>query len=97
MIRKYELKPSLSIIISHASADKDIVEKLIDLLRGMGVNPSNIFCSSFEGYGIDLGDNFLDSLKRELGDKALVLSVLSRKFYESPICFCEMGAAWVNQ
>ena len=89
-------KVGKKVFISHASADKDIVEKLIDLLRAIGVNPSDIFCSSFEGYGINLGDNFLDTLKRELGNEALVLFVLSRKFYESPICLCEMGAAWVT-
>ncbi|PIQ21069.1 MAG: hypothetical protein COW65_11260 [Cytophagales bacterium CG18_big_fil_WC_8_21_14_2_50_42_9] len=84
------------VFISHASADKDIVEKIIDLLRGMGVSSDKIFCTSFEGYGIDLGDNFLDALKQELSNNVLVLFVLSRKFYASPICLCEMGAAWIT-
>ncbi|MBA9079048.1 MULTISPECIES: toll/interleukin-1 receptor domain-containing protein [Rufibacter] len=84
------------VFISHASADKDIVEKIIDLLKVMGVNSDKIFCTSFDGYGIDLGDNFLDALKRELNKDALVLFVFSKKFYESPICLCEMGAAWVT-
>ncbi|MGV6831280.1 MAG: hypothetical protein ACWA5P_06945, partial [bacterium] len=54
-----------------------------------------IFCTSFEGYGIDLGNNFLDAIKDELSSESLVLFVLTTNFYKSPICMCEMGATWV--
>ena len=48
------------------------------------------------GYGIDLGDNFLDALKAQLRNlDALVLFVLTKRFYASPISLCEMGATWV--
>lgn len=83
------------IFISHASKDADIVEELIDILESLGVESGQIFCSSFEGYGIELGNDFLESLKSELKAEALVLFVLSKNFYESPICLCEMGASWV--
>ncbi len=55
-----------------------------------------IFCSSFEGYGIDLGENFLERIKNELNENILVLFILSQNFYESPISLCEMGATWIK-
>lgn len=84
------------IFISHASKDKEFVSEIIDLLRGVGLKQAEIFCTSFEGYGIDLGENFLDRIKDELGNEVLVLFVLTKNFYASEVCLCEMGATWVN-
>lgn len=82
------------IFISHATKDKEIIEELIDLLESIGINSTQIFCSSFEGYGIPIGDNFLDKIKQELSSEVLVLFVITNNFYESKVCLCEMGAAW---
>jgi hypothetical protein len=84
------------VFISHASQDSAFVEELIDLLELIGLPGSAIFCTSFAGYGIDLGENFLDSIKDELSNDTLVLFVLSEHFYSSPVCLCEMGATWVQ-
>lgn len=84
------------IFISHSSKDSMIVEEIIDLLETVGLKNEQIFCSSFEGYGIDLGENFLERLKTELSSKVLVVFVLSKNFYSSPVCLCEMGATWVK-
>jgi len=83
------------IFISHASADSRVVEEIIDLLENIGLGSNQIFCSSIEGYGINLGDNFLETIKNEINDSVLVLFILSNSFYSSPICLCEMGATWV--
>lgn len=83
------------IFISHASVDSRIVEELVELLESMGLDSNQIFCTSFEGYGIDLGEDFLASIRNELQGDVLVLFVLSKNFYNSPVCLCEMGAAWV--
>lgn len=84
------------VFISHASADAPLVEELVDLLEIMGVRHHQIFCSSFAGYGIDLGDDFLDALRAQLLNRnALVLFVLTKRFYASATSLCEMGATWV--
>ncbi|MDB5086929.1 MAG: hypothetical protein JWR09_923, partial [Mucilaginibacter sp.] len=83
------------IFISHASSDSRIVEEIIDLLENIGLGSNQVFCSSIEGYGINLGDNFLEAIKSEINDSVLVLFILSNNFYSSPICLCEMGATWV--
>ncbi len=89
-------KPFLSkIFISHASKDSEIVEDIIEIFETIGVESNQIFCTSFEGYGIDLGDNFLDTIKEELSSETLVIFILSENFYASPVCLCEMGATWV--
>lgn len=80
------------VFISHSSKDSIVVEEIIDLLEAMGLNSAQIFCSSFEGYGIDLGENFLDVIKEVLSSDCMVLFIISENFYNSPVCLCEMGA-----
>lgn len=84
------------IFISHSTEDKLIVEPLIDLLEGLGLNSDSIFCSSFEGYKIPYGEDFLSYIKRELSEDTVVLFILSENFYNSPTCMCEMGATWIK-
>lgn len=83
------------VFISHASKDVNVVEEMIEILESIGLDSNQIFCTSFEGYGIGLGENFLDSIKGELASDSLVIFMLSQNFYESPVCLCEMGASWV--
>lgn len=90
-----EEKPLSKIFISHASKDSEIVEEIIEVLESIGLESTQIFCTSFEGYGIDLGENFLDEIKNELSSNSMVILILSANFFQSPICLCEMGATWV--
>jgi hypothetical protein len=91
-----ELRGIQRVFVSHASADSPIVEELIELLEIVGLTNEHIFCTSFPGYDIDLGDNFLDAIKSELlNADALVLFLLTPNFFRSPISLCEMGATWV--
>lgn len=83
------------IFISHASKDVKFVEELIDLLKLIGLQKSQIFCTSIRGYGIPLGADFLAEIKERISDEVLVLFVFSPNFYASPICLAELGAAWV--
>jgi hypothetical protein len=84
------------VFISHSTNDREYVEHLIDLLEGIGVPSESIFCTSVEGYGIPLGDNPLERIRRELNEETVVLFVLSNNFYNSAACLCEMGAVWVR-
>lgn len=84
------------IFISHSSKDKKIVRQLINILEYIGVSSEKIFCSSYEGYGVKLGDDFLVTIKEKLSTNILVLFILSENFYASPMCLCEMGATWIK-
>lgn len=83
-----------SVFISHSAKDSEFVEDIVNILECIGLKSNQIFCTSFEGYGIGLGENFLDAIKDKLSSDSLVIFVLSEHFYSSPICLCEMGAAW---
>ncbi|USL39607.1 toll/interleukin-1 receptor domain-containing protein [Priestia megaterium] len=87
---------SKKIFISHSEKDVEVVECLIDLLEGIGIKSTNIFCTSLEGYGVPLGADFLRTIKDELNGDTLVLFILTENFYNSSICMCEMGAAWIK-
>lgn len=90
------MKITEKIFISHSSKDVRLVKELINLIEAIGVSSEDIFCSSFEGYGISLGENFLERLKTELNNNILVIFVLSENFFNSQICLCEMGATWIK-
>ena len=91
-INKEIEKPVSKVFISHALKDSVFVEEVIEILES---DSNQIFCTSFEGYGIGFGENFLDTIKGELSSDSLVIFILSKNFYASPVCLCEMGAAWV--
>lgn len=84
------------IFISHSSHDKDIVSLIVELLEGIGIGSNQLFCSSVEGYGIPLGEDIYDYLKKQFDEYKLhVLFILSDNYYNSTPCMNEMGAAWV--
>ena len=85
------------IFISHSSKDIKVVEEFVDLLETIGLDSNQIFCSSLPGYGIPLGENFIECLKSELSDSnTMVVFMLSENFYKSPVSMCEMGATWIQ-
>lgn len=89
-------KPCL--FISHSSGDEYFVEHFVALLQTLGFNKNNLFCSSVEGFGIDEGEDIYDSLRSKFQNANIyVVFVLSKKYYSSPACMNEMGAAWVLQ
>ncbi len=88
--------PNRKVFISHSSKDALIVEQMIELLEAIGVPSDKIFCTSFDGYGVALGADFLETIKNELSTEVLVLFTLSSHFYTSPISLCEMGATWAR-
>ena len=84
------------IFISHSSKDVAYVSRLVELLNGMGLNQTQVFCSSLAGYGIPVGKNIFDYLREQFFQYDLhVIIVHSENYYNSAICLNEMGAAWV--
>lgn len=90
-------KKKPKIFISHKTEDKPFVEELVDLIEHIiGTDSDNIFCSSIGGYDIKPGKDILSELKRQFEENdVLFIIVHSPRYYQSPICMNEMGAAWV--
>lgn len=83
------------LFISHSSGDKNLVDKLVDLiLMGVGVTHEKIFCTSLEGMGIPEGEDFKALIHTQLQNPPLVIMVITPSYYESPFCLCELGASW---
>jgi hypothetical protein len=93
-ITEEEKKPL--IFISHSSKDKKFVEALVEMLEGLGLDETNLFCSSVPGYWIGLSKDIYKVLLEKFTErKIFVLFVHSPRFYESYVSLNEMGAAWV--
>lgn len=84
------------LFISHATKNSDYVKLLINLLEDIGLNESNVFCSSMPSYGVPLDEDIYDYLSKQFNTYNLrVLFILSDEYYESPASLNEMGAAWI--
>lgn len=86
------------IFISHSYEDRDKVKPFVELLEDMGIGIDEIFYSSLAEYGVSLGENIVDAIKKEFTDKKIyVVFMLSHNYYSSVMCLNEMGAVWVMQ
>lgn len=86
------------VFISHKHDDIDLVHDLCDLLQDMGLDKTNLFCSSIPGLWIGLSKDIFESLRSLFQDYNLfVIFVQTPNYYKSPISLNEMGAAWVLQ
>jgi len=88
---------SHDIFISHASKDRALAEKLVDVLlnNGCDVTSDRILCTSLEGMGIPAGsDNFIEFLRDKIQNPKLVVLLLTQNYFDSVFCVCELGATW---
>lgn len=85
----------MKIFISHSSRNKFYGEKLVDLLRSVGVKENEIIFTSNTAYGIPVGQNIFNWLKSQITEKPFVIYLLSEEYYQSIACLNEMGAAWI--
>lgn len=84
------------VFISHSGSDLPIVKPFVSLLNKIGLDKTNLFCSSVENYGIPIGQNIYEYLKREFTHKNIfVIMMLSENYYDSKPSLNEMGATWV--
>lgn len=85
----------MKIFISHSSRDKFYGDKLVDLLRNVGIKENEIIFTSNAAYGIPVGQNIFNWLKSQINEKPFVIYLLSEEYYQSIACLNEMGAAWI--
>ena len=86
------------IFISHKSEDEDFVKALVKLLRlYIGSESEKIFCSSVPNYKIGIGKDIYPEIKSQFEKHEVFMIIIhSPRYYESPICLNEMGAAWIQ-
>ena len=65
------------LFLSHAVADKPLVDAIIKLLEGeIVLTPDQIFCTSFDEQGIPAGKDFSAYIREELVKKAKTVLAL---------------------
>lgn len=84
------------IFLSHSFHDKDLAERLVNLLtNGCDVSRNDIFCSSLNGMNIKVGTtSFIQYLKEQLDAPKLVILLITESYLASSFCLAELGAAW---
>ena len=80
------------IFISHQSGDKDVADMLLHFLKGVGVRPETVFCSSLPGN--DAKEEIFPDVKKNLKNSALNIAILSDSYYKSAYCMNEAGIIW---
>jgi hypothetical protein len=88
----------MRLFISHAVADKELVDAVITLLEmGAGISTQDIFCTSFDEQGIPAGADFAPYMRERLEKAEVILAIVTPQYYDSPFCLCETGGAWATQ
>lgn len=86
---------SLEIFISHSSADADLAEALIELIRAaLDVPHSRIRCTSVDGYRLPGGVSTDEQLQREVRGTRCLIALLTPTSLHSPYVLFELGARW---
>lgn len=86
------------IFISHAEADKLIIDDLFDLLQmGCDLRREEIVCTSVDGAGIRTGDDFVEWVHKYIEVSSLVVLFITPNYFASRFCVAEMGASWALQ
>lgn len=85
-----------SIFLSHAVADRDLVDRFVDFLNiAFNINRTQIYCTSLKGTKhIRTGNNFIADIKEHIEDTEVVLFFLTPNYLKSSFCLSELGAAW---
>jgi len=85
----------IRLFISHSSADRDLVERLVEMLRAaLGLPASHIRCSSVDGYRLPAGANTDEELRLEVHEATALVGVISASSLNSLYVAFELGARW---
>ncbi|MBY0063559.1 toll/interleukin-1 receptor domain-containing protein [Priestia aryabhattai] len=83
------------IFISHAAADKPLVDGFVRFIRlGMDISNKNIFCITYNKGEIPSGDSFTEHIKININSAKIVILLITPNFLNSNFCMAELGAAW---
>lgn len=85
------------IFVSHASTDRIYANLLVDFLtNGLGLDNSDVFCSSVAGSDIPIGVDFNEYILSKIKESSefFTIAIISNSYYNSRYCIYELGAAW---
>ncbi len=85
----------IRLFISHSAADRDLVERLVELLRtALALPASQIRCTSVDGYRLPAGADTAEQLRLEVHEATTFVGVISASSLRSLYVAFELGARW---
>lgn len=85
----------IRLFISHSTADRDLVEGLVEMLRAaLSLPASQIRCTSVDGYRLPAGADTAERLRLEVHEAAAFVGVISANSLRSLYVAFELGARW---
>jgi len=85
----------IRLFISHSSVDRELVERLVELLRAaLGLPASQIRCTSIDGYRLPAGADTAEQLRIEVHEAVAFVGVISTSSLRSLYVAFELGARW---
>jgi len=85
----------MRIFVSHAHADSDLAEAIIDLItKALNIPHEEIRCTSVDGYRLPAGASISSQLRQEVVDADLAVSILTPTSLASSYVLFELGARW---
>lgn len=85
----------IRLFISHSSRDQELAGLLVELFRaGLELSPSEIRCTSVDGYRLEIGADTEDQLREEILEAPAFLGLISEAALGSSYVLFELGARW---
>lgn len=86
---------NMQVFISHSSQDEVVAKRLVALLRAaLNLPPSEIRCTSVDGYRLEVGADTGSQLRRELIEARSFIGIISKSSMNSAWVLFELGARW---
>src|SRR5207247_750725 len=90
-----QTEPTILVMISHSSRDKDLAEVLIELLRtALNLAANQIRCTSVDGYRLPAGVDTHEQLRKEVKSARVLIGLLTPNSSSSSYVLFELGARW---
>ena len=90
-----ETQKMIKLFISHSSKDKEIAEKLTELVKNaLRLSSEEIRCTTIDGYRLPGGAKTNEQIKREVRDSTAFIGLISTAAAESMYVLFELGARW---
>ena len=85
----------IKLFISHSSKDKELAEKLTELVsNALHLSSDEIRCTTIDGYRLPGGAKTNEQIKREIRDSKAFIGLISPAATESMYVLFELGARW---
>lgn len=82
----------MRVFVSHSSKNSEIVLRFSKFLEDID-SEIDVFCSSEKG-SIKVGNDFVETIFKELNESDVFIPIISKEYYESKFCMIELGVAY---